>query len=113
MPIFPEKRILSNCMARHLHKQDTYITEFDSKLSRFSADLIESFSLDEQSSFFPLKCEENKIKMPAYYEQDINSCIINQSRKENINYSYCVLLIIVLSNNTWSYKKWVHQLFRK
>lgn len=47
MPIFPEKRILSNCMARHLHKQDTYITEFDSKLSRFSEDLIESFSLDE------------------------------------------------------------------
>lgn len=47
MPIFPEKRILSNCMARHLHKQDTYITEFDSKLSRFSVDLIESFSLDE------------------------------------------------------------------
>lgn len=44
--IFPEKRILSNCMAKHLHKQDTYITEFDSKLSRFSADLIESFSLD-------------------------------------------------------------------
>lgn len=60
MPIFPEKRILSNCMARHLHKQDTYITEFDSKLSRFSADLIESFSLDELSSVFPLKCEENK-----------------------------------------------------
>lgn len=51
--------------------------------------------------------------MPAYYEQDINSCIINQSGKENINYSYCVLLKIVLSNNTWSYKKWVHQLFRK
>lgn len=29
------------------YKKDTYIIEFDSKLSRFSADLIESFSLNE------------------------------------------------------------------